>query len=77
MMKINPKKTKIVVFQKHARKTADFHFLIDSQIIDVIQQYTYLGTPTHREIFQCDVNISRRKFFTPSSAWDNTRILTN
>ena len=44
MMKINPKKTKIMVFQKRARKNADFHFLIDSQIIDVVQEYTYLGT---------------------------------
>ena len=26
------------------RKNADFHFLIDSQIIDVVQEYTYLGT---------------------------------
>ena len=44
MMKINPKKTKIMVFQKRARKNADFHFLIDSQIIDVVQEYSYLGT---------------------------------
>ena len=44
MMKINPKKTRIMVFQKRARKNADFHFLIDSQIIDVVQEYTYLGT---------------------------------
>ena len=26
------------------KKNADFHFLIDSQIIDVVQEYTYLGT---------------------------------
>ena len=32
------------VFQKRARKNADFHFLIDSQIIDVVQEYTYLGS---------------------------------
>ena len=45
MMKINPKKTKITVFQKRASKKADFHFLIDSPIIaDVVQEYTYLGT---------------------------------
>ena len=43
MMKINPKKTKIMVFQKRARKKSDFHFLVDSQII-VVQEYTYLGT---------------------------------
>ena len=27
-----------------SRKNADFHFLIHSQIIDVEQEYTYLGT---------------------------------
>ena len=26
------------------KKNADFHFFIDSQIIDVVQEYTYLGT---------------------------------
>ena len=58
MMKINPKKTKIMVFQKRARKKANFYFLIDSQIIDVVQEYTYLGTRmSHREIFQCHVNL--------------------
>ena len=32
-------------FQKRARKNAYFHFLIDSEIIDVVQEYTYFGTP--------------------------------
>ena len=42
-----------MVFQKRARKNADFHFLIDSQIIDVVQEYTYLGTRmSSLEIFQ-------------------------
>ena len=44
MMKINPRKTKIIVFQKRARKNADFRFLVDDQIIDVLHEYTYLGT---------------------------------
>ena len=43
-MKINLKKTKIMVFQKRARKNADFRFLIDGQIIDLVQDYTYQGT---------------------------------
>ena len=43
-MKINLKKTKIMVFQKRARKNAKLRFLIDGQIIDVVQEYTYLGT---------------------------------
>ena len=44
MMKINLKKTKIIVFQKRVRKNAELRFLIDGQIIDVVLQYTYQGT---------------------------------
>ena len=31
-------------FSETCEENADFHFLIDSQIIDVVQEYTYLGT---------------------------------
>ena len=31
-------------FSETSEKKADFHFLIGSQIIDVVQEYTYLGT---------------------------------
>ena len=44
MLKINPKKTKIVVFQKRARKCAEFCLFIGNLIIDVLQEYAYLGT---------------------------------
>ena len=44
MMKINLKKTNIMVFQKRVTKNAELRFLIDGQIIDVVQQYTYQGT---------------------------------
>ena len=44
MLKINPKKTKIVVFQKRARKCAEFRLFIGNLIIDVLEEYTYLGT---------------------------------
>ena len=43
-MKVNLKKTKIMVFQKRARKNAELRFLTDGQIIDVVQEYTYQGT---------------------------------
>ena len=33
-----------MVFHKGVRKNAEFRFLIDNQIIDVVQEYTYLGT---------------------------------
>ena len=35
---------KIMVFQKRARKCAEFRFFIGNQIIDVVQEYTYLGS---------------------------------
>ena len=44
MMKINLKKTNIMVFQNRARKCAELRFLIDGQIIDIVQECTYLGT---------------------------------
>ena len=33
-----------MVFHKGVRKNAEFRFLIDNQFIDVVQEYTYLGT---------------------------------
>ena len=33
-----------MVFQKRARKCTEFRFFIGNQIIDVVQEYTYLGT---------------------------------
>ena len=41
MLKINHKKTKIMVFQKRVWKCAEFRFFIGNQIIDVVQEYTY------------------------------------
>ena len=66
MMKINLKKTNIMVFQNRARKSAELRFLIDGQIIDIVQEYTYLGTLISSEgISQCLVNISKKKLFMP------------
>ena len=44
MLSINPKKTKIMVFQTRARKCTEGRFFINNQIIDVVHDYTYLGT---------------------------------
>ena len=33
-----------MVFQKRGRKCTEFRFLIGNQIIDVVEEYTYLGT---------------------------------
>ena len=45
MLSINPKKTKIIVFQKRAKKCSEQTFDIENQAIDVVQgYYTHLGT---------------------------------
>ena len=44
MLKINPKKTKIMIFQKRPRKSVDTNFKIGTEIIEIVQEYTYLGT---------------------------------
>ena len=43
MLKINPKKTKIMIFQRCTKK-CDYIFHIGNEIIDIVQNYTYLGT---------------------------------
>ena len=43
MLKINPKKTKIMVFQKGTNK-CDYVFHIGNEMIDNVKDYTYLGT---------------------------------
>ena len=44
MLKINPKKTKIMIFQKRPRKSVDTNFKIGTEIIEIVQECTYLGT---------------------------------
>ena len=44
MLKINPKKTKIMIFQKRPRKYVDTNFKIGTETIQIVQEYTYLGT---------------------------------
>ena len=43
MLKINPKKTKIIIFQKCKRK-CDSSFYICNERMDIVQNCTYLGT---------------------------------
>ena len=42
--KINAKKTKIMIFQKRPQKSIDIKFNIGSESIEIVQEYTYLGT---------------------------------
>ena len=43
MLRINPKKTKIIIFQRCTKK-CDYVFHIGSEMIDIVQNYTDLGT---------------------------------
>ena len=43
-LKINPKKTKIIISQKRPKKSIDIKFNIGSESIEIVKEYTYLGT---------------------------------
>ena len=62
MLKINPKKTKIMVFQKGTKK-CDYVFHIGNEMIDIVQDYTYLGTRISSipEILHIYLNIFDKK----------------
>ena len=51
MLDINSKKTKIIIFQKRAKKTSDLEFHIGKQTIDIVHVFTYLGNPLNRQEF--------------------------
>ena len=44
MLSINTKKTKVVIFQKRDKKYTESIFNIDKQAIEIVQNYTFLGT---------------------------------
>ena len=47
-------------------KTAELRFLIDGQIIDIVQEYTYLGTRISSSgNFSRSRDISKEKLFMP------------
>ena len=43
MLSINPKKTKVMFFQRGAQKCTESSFHVDNEIIEIVQNYTYLG----------------------------------
>ena len=68
MLRINPKKTKIMIFQRCTRK-CKHNFRIGNEVIDVVQNYTYLGTRiTSSGNFTLSLEHLRQKLFTRSSA---------
>ena len=44
MLSINPKKNKAMIFQKRAKKSIEPNFHIDNEPVEVVQNYTHLGT---------------------------------
>ena len=62
MLKINSKKTKIMVFQKGKYK-CDYFFHIGNEMIDIVPDYTYLGTriSSIAEILHIYLNIFDKK----------------
>ena len=61
-LKINPKKTKIMIFQKRPKKSIDIKFNIGSESIEIVQEYTYLGTrltPTEK-LYTCTRTLKRK-----------------
>ena len=45
LLSINPKKNKVMIFQKRAKKYIDSNFHIDNEPVEIVQNYTYLLTP--------------------------------
>ena len=44
MLDTNSKKTKVMIFQKRAKKNSNLEFHIGKETIDIVHEYTYLGT---------------------------------
>jgi len=44
MLSINPKKPKVMIFQKRVKKCIESNFHIDNEPVEIVQNYTYLGT---------------------------------
>ena len=44
VIKYQPPKTKVMIFIKRAKKNIDANFHIDNEPVEIVQNYTYLGT---------------------------------
>ena len=77
MLRINPKKTKIMIFQRCTKK-CDYVFHIGSEIIDTVQNYTYLGTRISSSgKLRFRLNTFDKKLFMLSLVYDGTLTLIN
>ena len=58
LLKINPTKTKVIVFQKKSRKSAigKHNFMVSNENIEIVNNYTYLGVK-----FSANGNVTNHK----------------
>ena len=73
-LKINPKKTKIIIFQKRPKKPIDIKFNIGSESIEIVQEYTYLGTrltPTGNFTLALE-HFREKALYASSGIWKQT-----
>ena len=72
ILEVNSKKTKIMIFHKHAIKFTD-NFYIGKHVIDLVHEYTYLGTRiSSNGNFNVSLEYLKDKLFTLYSAYENT-----
>ena len=81
LLKINPTKTKVIVFQKKSRKsTMDKHnFMVSKEHVEIVNNYTYLGVKfsangnftNHKENFTAK---TERSFFAARRYLDVLKI---
>ena len=81
LLKINPTKTKVIVFQKKSRKsTMDKHnFMVSKEHVEIVNNYTYLGVKfsangnftNHKENFTAK---TKRSFFAARRYLDVLKI---
>ena len=61
-LNVNLKKTKVVVFQKKQRKEQRYKFFLNTNVVDIVNEYTYLGISiTSNGKFTDGVEILREK----------------
>ena len=81
MLSVNPKKTKVVIFQKKCRKSTldKYYFQINDDKIDIVNNYTYLGInfSTNGNFRDCKTNLNdktRRSIFATRRYLDFSKL---
>ena len=79
-LKINPKKTKIIIFQKRPKKFIDIKFNIGSESTEIIQENTLIFRYTFNfngKLFTCTRTLKREGPFTRFLVFGRTQVLIN